>query len=247
MEHDWLDRLAQRAGGGRPSAAREPGAPSHPDERLSRTAAVRLALVGLASVSLGLWRAPEGRAGDLGDCLNQCGERYGAAYKRDLAACANLYQDEIYRTTKPNSWARLKAVLGQTPWQFVTGMAKDALLAGCEMRAGRVFDEGLDRCDAACRETCPRVSPPTARFSQSRSRRTKVCRPTTPPRSQRPELPPAPNPANDPCAGCNASTSCACCPHSSGTGITPCTVTVSDLTGFCGCKTGGGCDYESCH
>lgn len=211
-----------------------------------RNAAVRLALVGVASVSLGLWRTPEGRAGDLGDCLNDCLDRYGAAYKRDLASCRHLYGATW--TSKANSWARVKEILNKSPWEFVTGPIKDALLAGCELRAGRAFDDGLDRCDAACRETCPRstrVSPPSARFSQSRSRRTKVCRPTTPPRSQRPGLPPVPNPAGDPCAGCNASTSCACCPHASGTGITPCTVTVSDLTGFCGCKDGGGCDYAA--
>lgn len=215
--HDWLDLLARRAAKGRRTARvteatqTASGVPGPAPERFSRARAVRLAIAGAASLLVAGGRVSPALALTRDECLGQCFDKYVKAADRDVEACKSLYRDpkSSFRTDTsrdPHGWGRLWYRIKRGGWKFVEDAASEALYQACERKAVSAMERGFERCEDACRETCPEVGgrgPNSLTGGGS-------CRGTSPPRASKPHPPPAPNPANDPCAPC-AQVGGACC------------------------------------
>jgi hypothetical protein len=214
----WLDGLARRSVRPRhPTTARRATSRRKPadtvapaaemdSERYSRAKAFKLALVGAASLSLGLGRVAPSHAQSRDECIGRCYDKYIAAAERDIAACKHLYRDEKWTMTDAGGWERFKSLLEAGGWGWVKQQVVQAQRDLCITKAGNVFKRGLDRCDDACAETCPR----SARAPQGLGGARQLCRAPDPPKSTPPTPPPAPTAANDPCAPC-AATGGTCC------------------------------------
>src|SRR5688572_27190790 len=87
---DWLDTLARRsAGPATPSPRPTEADPS--EDRLSRATALKLAVAGAASLSLGLWRVEPAAAFDIGGCLAGCLDASDKWLDRQLDACGKVF------------------------------------------------------------------------------------------------------------------------------------------------------------
>jgi hypothetical protein len=155
------------------------------DERFSRATAVRYALAGAASLSLGLWRVPEGQASDFDDCLRKCYSTHDDEATQEIAACRRQVPKWVRKP--PRSWERIREVLGNSPWEFLNNVTEAALEEICETRAQKRYLKSLDDCDDACGKTCRRTQ---SRSLQGLFRST--CRVTPPPPAKPPTIPPAP-------------------------------------------------------
>jgi hypothetical protein len=197
---DWLEKLATAAAGG--TTGHEDGqerkAPS--GDELTRAGAVKLGVAGVASLSLGLWRASAGLAVDPPEltpeasrCFAGCFIDWGKSEKKGRATC-----DEIIGKTlqdEDTGWGRFKVAF---PF-FGIAYAKAALKGLCYSSTdGKARQDWAD-CNAGCVQKCSKPSP---RSLQDASRRNQVCEPDPPPPPYAPEPPPAPNPAEDPCWAC---------------------------------------------
>jgi hypothetical protein len=217
----WLDGLARRSVRSRhPMTARRATgrqspsrtvvrAPEMGAERYSRAKAFKLAIVGAASLSFGLGRVTPSHAQSRGDCIVQCYTKYTNRAERDIAACNHLHRNERWKGTDPGGWARFKAALEAGGWSWVKQMLVDAQRDLCITKAANVHKLGLDKCDDACDETCPKS---LTRSPQGLNGTRQVCHAPDPPKSTPPTPPPAPNPTSDPCAPCEAQGGVCCGP-----------------------------------
>lgn len=199
---DMLDALARRLAPASPSVHRESesSAPlSSSDDHLSRAAAVRYAMAGIASLSLGLWRVPEGRALTRDECEQACFARRGNELEDALKACRRLYSPSWYN--KPGTdtrWGAFKETVSGGPWGWLKNFVNNALLDGCLTRAQKRFEESLDKCMESCEVACE-----GSRSLQGPSLFRRACEPPPSPPPHTPSPPPAPSATADPCLACN--------------------------------------------
>lgn len=199
---DWLDALALHSSGGRIDRARTLERGSAPgDERFSRATALHLALVGAASLSLGLWKAPPVLAQTREGCFTQCFTDHEKELQRRLQSCDDVFKG--FKRTPPKTWARIKYLfpLGRV-------VVHHTLAALCyrdatdEVRGAK--NDCYDRCETTCRR----------RSVQSSSRRSgATCEVKPPSKAPPPTIPPLPSPDDGvaaECANC-ASVGGVCC------------------------------------
>ena len=203
--HDWLDSLARRSAEGVRTTARVQPRPL-PDRvggpgasRVDRRSALKLALAGAASLSLGLGKIPVARAETRDDCIGRCYQKYVDAAERDIATCNHFYAG-AKDWNGGTAWGQFKRLVDQGAWKFVKDVTNESLRRTCIHKAENTFKKGLDKCDDACTETC---GPRSLQSASSAAGPRTTCHGTSPPpTSPPPQVPPAPNPADDPCAAC---------------------------------------------
>jgi len=192
----WLDRLAVTAVR---EDGREGGRDRRPatDEGLSREAAVRLGFAGLASLSLGLWRAAPGSADNPGltpeasKCFAGCAINWQKNHDANNALCDDFFGRTL--AEGKGGWEKLKIAL---PFPGVA-LAKTVLKGYCygfaDQRARGKWRDCNDECVVECAK---------GRKPQSSTAAHQACEPAPQPRPYTPALPPAPRPEDDPCWAC---------------------------------------------
>lgn len=223
----WLEAVALHFAGGRTGSARTlEGGSAAGDERFSRAVALRLALVGAASLSLGLWKASPAAAQDRGDCFAQCLEDHDKELKRRLQSCNDVFRG--YRRTPPGSWARIKYI-----FPFGRLIAHDTLAALCHRAAADELRGAKNDCYEGCETTCREQ-----RSVQSASGRSvAACEVTPPPKAPPPTIPPIPShPPSEACAACNQNGD-KCCGSCPGNPLAAACVGVSEGEAVVDCAT----------
>jgi hypothetical protein len=214
---DWLDRLARRAAGNR--IQRSPRGGPHRDsdvagsgdvgeDRFTRATSLKLAVIGAASLSLGLWRAPVARAQseELARCFELCGasyrERVPPILRRRLRACEREFSPA--NLAKKPGWRRLRRRLRLTPvgWNSLV----DQLRSNCFANARSESRADRKDCEETCERTCPRRSVQSASSTTAPS-----CQYTPPPKPSPPAVPPAPATEGGYCSDCAKVTPAAFC------------------------------------
>lgn len=218
---DWLDTLARRSIGGALGMARTPEGGSGPgDERFSRGTALRLALVGAASLPGGLWKVSPALAQEGDECFTKCLTDHNKELKRRLQSCDDVFQG--YRRTPPKSWARIKYL-----FPILRVPAYDTLAALCYRDAADELRRAKNNCYDGCEATCR-----TTRSLQTRSSAT--CEATPPRKAPPPKIPMAPDPQDAPCWAC-AGLCCGSCPNNPQE--VPCVTVLTDGTPAEDCAT----------
>jgi hypothetical protein len=241
QQSDWLDSLARR------TVTRSRRVQDHHDSRppdgeahYSRAAVARLALAAVVPVLVGGIRVDAAGAQTRDECYQQCVRRYIDAAENELKACHTLFDDpKSLFNTEPGSWQRIKAILNRGLGGWVGDNVNHALEEGCNSRALNRMDRGLDRCDDACRETCPSGYRTTSAYLGPK----QTCHGEPPPKPKPPTPPPAPPPPKGP-AQSSCGPDCAsgvCCDCGWGTGPfcvgyvpdPPCDVCLRNCVGTC--------------
>jgi hypothetical protein len=189
---DWLDGLAHRV----VSPAAEP-APRTPDpagseERYARGKAVKLAIVGAASLSLGLWKAAPARAEDRAHCLAGCLDRYQEHMDVSFDRCLD-------------AWAALHGASPNNPWpvvlNFYIGGLGPVLNGGAGLCVASAYarhayrrGECIDHCNESCR--LPGSRSVQGLFSST-------CEVLPPPKDEPPVPPPPPTKGSE-CLNCES-------------------------------------------
>jgi hypothetical protein len=196
MREHWLDRLARRAVRPPVPLATEPLA-STGDERYSRGTAVKLVVAGAASLSLGLWRATPGEAGDFGDCVeNYCRIPAAKVMKQLRLACDDIFKPEVLYADR-TGWQKLK-FLAMFPPRVGWTIAGATLTGYCYAKNDFFVEKWEKGCYEECKQNCE-----GRRALQSASFSRQVCEAAPPPERSTPKPPPAPNFTEDPCWSCN--------------------------------------------
>lgn len=189
---DWVDRLARRAAG---HAATADTSASGDAERLSRATAVRLALAGVASLSLGVARTRPAQAAEW--CFTDCLQSYDAQLERRLTSC-----DDVFRRTSVwgADWNGLFHYLS-IALNLGRAYVANQLLQHCYADAQAELDRWRNDCYRRCEEGCRH---PSGRSLQGVTGPRQTCKAPPPPEEEPPEVPPAPQPDEDPCWSCAA-------------------------------------------
>ncbi len=216
---DRLESLALRIAGVRPSSNHATAPllqPGTEGARFSRATMTKVAIAGFASLALGSVRIPPALGASRGDCLQDCFQRHIDAAARAIRVCDDVFDDpkSVYNTTG-GAWARWRALLKRGGWSVVGDTAKAAMWEACERAAIRRMENGMERCEDACRETCPDAG------DRSPSNLSEpACRGMDPPPPRAPVVPPPPGippgippAASDECLNC-MSVGGQCCPAS---------------------------------
>lgn len=221
---DLLDTTARWIAAAEPVTSRESDRlPPSSDEHFSRATAIRYGAAAVASLTLGLWRAPAGQALDEAGCYSQCADRRIRDAEAAMAACRRLYSPGWYSKPGTDSrWGAFKELMKSGgPWEWATAYANQVLLRACLDRAKSTLVKGLDDCEDACRIACEESS----RSPQGRSSRHQVCKPPPSPKPESPKPPPGPNHTESPCWACEEAGGLCCGPFTGdpNTGeFTPC-------------------------
>ena len=202
--------------------------PTPTEPGFTRSRLLRLGVAGATSLLVAGYRPTRALAQSRQECQIQCGDRYAHAASRDIQACESLYRDprSFYETAPDGrSWRRFRALIDRGGWGFINDVTNRALWEACERRAINKLEQGLDRCEDACKETCPE---PGSRTPSAVTGFASVCHGTNPPRASKPTPPPAPSPANDPCAACVqvGGLCCGSCPNNPN--AAPCLTRLTD-------------------
>lgn len=206
---DWLDAVAMRLAGGGSAPTPSLETPND-DDHLSRARALKLAGVGAASLTLGLWRTSSpARAQGQEGCFTWCFDAANKRLNRRLASCDDVFKPSTFGGA---SWRKVLTVnLFPPATQVQWGAA--ALTGLCYAKAR--FDSERDKVDCydQCEDRCRK------RAAESRSRDGRLSTPcdvTPPPKLQSPKPPPAPNSTQDPCLACAQVGGMCCGPFKAG-------------------------------
>jgi hypothetical protein len=185
---DWLDRLARHSVGDRKTQVHKQDSTRDDEERYSRGTAVKLAATGLASVSLGLWRAGPSLAQDEGECFKDCNTRLDTFELNFERACYEKFGESRKWAYQTPVWKQILLLM-----TFPGTMVQQTLAASCALTGTAVVQQAREGCLPECQRRCGK------RASQSRAFSDEVCEAPPPPPQRIPKPPPAPNLAEDPC------------------------------------------------
>lgn len=194
---------------------------AQPADLVTRGTAIGLALAGAASLSLGLWRAPESGAASAftyRECINQCVDNASDANLIEIKACESAYGGEnLWRSN--TGWSRFKSLVKVGVWKWILDTSRLDHKQGCIRGADQRFLNRLDKCDEACKVACPETRSP-----QGVSTRLQACKPPPPPKPESPKPPPAPNHTESACWACVQAGGECCGPFTGdpAVGLTPC-------------------------
>jgi len=195
----WLDRLALRSLARPVQGGDTHGVALRPEEQFSRNTAIKLALAGAVSISLGLWRTAPVLAQDREACFTRCLKEHDEELARRINACKVVFQPRVIRRTEPGSWGRLRGF-------FSYGGERDVLLGAtalqwlCDLKAEHRLGLFKNDCYDACEETCRKRS-----MQSSSGRSAATCEVTPPQHAPPPTVPPIPSPTagvSAECANC---------------------------------------------
>lgn len=231
---DRLDALALRVVQGgmwrrRPASrcVAESAADHAPEDRFSRTSALKLAVVAAASLTFGLWRAPAVRADPTNDCIAGCVDAYDEYLRLRYVACGDGYT---------------RFVRGGGPWRTALvstltlgySIPRLFLYVNCRQKAREETNQLRRECVYTCERVCRKRA---TRSLQTANGATQECKPLPPPRKKPPaSFPPPPAPPKaDICLEC-MSVGGECC---DGGGGQVCCAPKGITCERVGCKSGG--------
>lgn len=190
---DWLDGLAHRVVAPATEPAPRTPDPAGSEERYSRGKAVKLAIAGAASLSLGLWKAAPALAEDRAHCLARCFDTYEKDLERRIESCALGW-------FALSGWGGFLGTYYLGPQPVITGGAGLCFMAEY---AKTLYQRG--KCTDHCQESC--------RPTQSRSLQVfrGTCEVLPPPKAEPPQVPPPPPTKSGECLNCE-SVGGICCP-----------------------------------
>lgn len=184
-------------------------APDQSQERYSRASAMKLALVGGASLSLGLWRVSPARADELSNCLTGCVNEHNEKLQREITACHTTFRPRAFYAEGP--WAQFKVMFRRGHLTFYKDVVAYALSAICVEQKTQARQEEKKTCLENCEKDCQKSQ---FRALQNGPAVGGVCKPTPPSKQAPPTVPSAPDPSSDPCGACNENGDMCCgsCP-----------------------------------
>lgn len=169
---DLLNRLARRAAGAeqRPDQATTArgvakaldGAGPVEPRRVSRSAALKLGGLGLLSIPLGLWRAPEAKGQGRGECIELCLDASDDLLREGLQSCRVVFGPD--GLDKPPGWERIRFSLERGGvFAVVWDATAFNLMMACMLKARRDVRALRTQCYDQCHKntpTPPRKPPP---------------------------------------------------------------------------------------
>ena len=210
---DWVDALARRTAGDvvpSPPLAKPDVAAF--DDRFSRTTSLKLALAGVASLSLGIWPAPRARAQGGGDCFTQStAQGRGECFTK----CLECHEKELQRRFRSCEDVFAPRQFKKSDWRLYVGLfhsvyigAKRDYVLGALVLQGLCYDKALwdvggekNHCYEGCEAGCRQRS-----VQSSSGRSAATCEVTPPSHAPPPTIPPIPNPTEGvavECANCS--------------------------------------------
>lgn len=168
-------------------------------DRFSRASALKVGILGVLSVSMGLWTSPaaQGQSMGRGECIDGCEDSAQKLLNRLLQSCEDIFQPQAGYERR---WRQLRTLFRYGFFSFFWDAAAATLAEKCYSDMRSDIKGKLDKCVEECRKKCP----PRRSLQSALSPQQGKCEYTPPAKPSPPQIPPAPAPEDVPCPYCTA-------------------------------------------